>query len=112
MDFYSSFIVAAHWITTASPLTTLKLSILPALPRSTTCFPALPRTRATGPLKTQKGGKISPAARQFPPSPLWEAVKPPLFNDDISGRNGRCLETPYYTYISPPSYYYLFFSLL
>ena len=29
--------------------------------------------------ETPKGGKISPAARRFPPSPLREAVKPPLF---------------------------------
>jgi len=29
--------------------------------------------------ETQKGGKISPAARRFPLSPRWEAVKPPLF---------------------------------
>ena len=27
----------------------------------------------------EKGGKISPAAKRFPPSPFREAVKPPLF---------------------------------
>ncbi|MBO4632700.1 MAG: hypothetical protein J5858_12320 [Lentisphaeria bacterium] len=31
------------------------------------------------PLKTQKGGKISPGARRFPPSLFRETVKPPLF---------------------------------
>ena len=34
-------------------------------------------------------------------SPFREAVKSPLFNDDAPGRNGRCLATPYYTYIPP-----------
>lgn len=29
--------------------------------------------------ETQKGGKISPAAKRFPLSPFREAVKPPLF---------------------------------
>ena len=40
--------------------------------------PGLPLTRATAPQKTQKGGRISPAAKRFPPSPFREAVKPPL----------------------------------
>ena len=52
--------------------------------------------------ETQKGGRISPAAKRFPLSLFRETVKPPLFNDDAPGRNGRCLETPYYSVYIPP----------
>lgn len=59
----------------------------PGLP--TALFPAPPQTRATAAPETQKGGKISPAARRFPPSPLRKAVKPPLlvpvFRDRLLG---------------------------
>ena len=51
--------------------------------------PGLPRTRATAPQETQKGGRISPAAKWFPLSPCREAVKPPLlvpvFGDGLRG---------------------------
>ena len=36
--------------------------------------------------KTQKVGKISPAAKRFPLSPFREAVKPPLFDPVSRGR--------------------------
>ena len=45
-------------------------------------------------------------------SPFREAVKSPLFNDDAPGRNGRCLATPYYTYIPPLLLLSLFFLTL
>lgn len=35
-------------------------------------------SRATAAPETQKGDRISPAAKRFPPSPFREAVKPPL----------------------------------
>ena len=42
------------------------------------------------PPETQKGGKISPAAKRFPLSPFREAVKPPLlvpvFRDRLLGQ--------------------------
>ena len=44
---------------------------------------AKPRLRAP---ETQKGGKISPAAKRFPLSPLREAVKPPLFVPGLRDR--------------------------
>ena len=47
--------------------------------QSAALFPgpaAKPRHKAP---ETQKGGKISPAAKRFPPSLFREAVKPPLF---------------------------------
>ena len=56
----------------------------PNTPRSPRSVPApalFPCTAANSrdrPPETQKGGRISPAAKRFPPSPFREAVKPPL----------------------------------
>ena len=46
--------------------------------RHTPCSSTFPPIAATMPPETQKDGRISPAARRFPPSPFREAVKPPL----------------------------------
>ena len=37
--------------------------------------------------ETQKGGRISPAAKRFPPSPFREAVKPPLLVPVLQNRH-------------------------
>ena len=39
----------------------------------------LTANRRDTPIKTQNGGRISPAAKRFPLSPFRETEKPPLF---------------------------------
>ena len=46
------------------------------------------------PPETQKGGKISPAAKRFPLSPFREAVKPPLFVPVLRNRLLPALDSP------------------
>ena len=79
MDFYSTFSLCAAVDYTGSVRTapTRPRSPRPGLPSALFPGPAAkPRHRAP---ETQKGGRISPAAKRFPLSPFWEAVKPPLF---------------------------------
>ena len=78
MVFYSTFFPCVAEDYTRSPGIAPTRPVRRAPVRLPPCSPALRRSRATGPLKTQKGGKISPAARRFPLSPFREAVKPPL----------------------------------
>ena len=72
MFFYSTLCVAENYTANNRKRPTRSFF------RAPTCFSAQRQSRARG-LETQTGGKISPAARRFPPSPFREAVKPPLF---------------------------------